>query len=64
MSSSISGYHCKLKIYLIKNTIFCYLDSFAYEFLGKTYGLITYKYPEDKQPDTKVTKIEKKLLVI
>ena len=37
--------------FLISNPI---ADSFAYEFLGKTYGLLTYKYPDDKQPDTKV----------
>ena len=30
------------------------LDSYAYEFYGKYPGIITYKYPDGRQPDTKV----------
>ena len=30
------------------------LDSYAYEFYGKYPGIITYKFPDGRQPDTKV----------
>ena len=43
----------KLICSLIK--IHWFIESYAVEFDGKSPGLITYKFPSDKQPDTKVS---------
>ena len=44
-------YEFIVKSYIFKN--FLFLESVSYEFSGRG-GVITYNYPEDKQPDTKV----------
>lgn len=40
-----------------------FLESVSYEFSGHG-GVITYNYPKDKQPDTKVTQISSHVLVL